>query len=281
MKIHVEAFASAGDVLGRDSLEITLPEGAGLAELRAELMSRYPALEPIWPRLAVAVDDELAAGERALSDGSRVALLPPVSGGSGALPRVALVEEAIDAAAVERSVADPSCGAIVVFRGSVRDHHEGRAVVRLTYSAQRPMAEKALGRIVSELETGGCRVGIVHRLGEVPVGEASVVIAVAAPHRQTAYEASRAALERIKHEVPIWKQEHYADGGVAWREEEPLSDVGHRSSTSPGWQGLGLRNVSGRAQRIASGATGRISLGEPATAGSARGRMRTSAVPRE
>ncbi|MCP4656798.1 MAG: molybdenum cofactor biosynthesis protein MoaE [bacterium] len=70
---------------------------------------------------------------------------------------------------------------------------------------------------------GGCRVGIVHRLGEVPVGEASVVIGVAAPHRQAAYEASRTALERLKHEVPIWKREHYADGVVAWREEEPLS----------------------------------------------------------
>ncbi|MCP4662847.1 MAG: hypothetical protein GY856_46230 [bacterium] len=223
MKVHVIAFATAGDVLGRESLEITLPEGSGLAQLRDQLTARYPALEPIWPRLAVAVDDELTAGERVLSDGCEVALLPPVSGGSGAPPRAALVDEPIDVTSVERSVADPSCGAVLVFVGSVRDHHDGRAVVGLTYSAHRPMAEKALGRIASELEAGGCRVGMVHRLGEVPVGEASVVIAVAASHRQAAYEASRTALERLKHEVPIWKREHYADGGVAWREEEPLS----------------------------------------------------------
>src|SRR4029077_1345046 len=66
------------------------------------------------------------------------------------------------------------------------------------------------------------RAAIVHRLGEVPVGEASVVIAVASPHRGAAYEASRLALERLKAEVPIWKREHYAGGGAVWREEETL-----------------------------------------------------------
>ena len=77
--------------------------------------------------------------------------------------------------------------------------------------------------IVGELEAGGdVRVAIVHRLGDVPVGEPSVAIAVASAHRQAAYEASRTALERLKREVPIWKREHYADGRVAWREEEPL-----------------------------------------------------------
>jgi molybdopterin synthase catalytic subunit len=98
-------------------------------------------------------------------------------------------------------------------------------VARLTYAAYRPMAERTLGRIVADLEAAheDLRAAIVHRLGEVAVGEASVVIAVASPHRDAAWAASRQALERLKREVPIWKREHYADGGAAWREEEPLA----------------------------------------------------------
>ena len=229
MKVTVVAFATASDVLGREGVEIELPEGSRLADLRVELTRRYPDLEPMWPRLAVAVGGQLADAERLLHDNTEVALLPPVSGGEGEAPgheapRAELVDEPIDTAAVERRVADAASGAVVLFLGTVRNHHRGRGVERLTYSAYRPMALANLQRIVAELETERqvC-VAIVHRLGEVPVGEASVVIAVASAHRQAAYEASREALERLKREVPIWKREHYADGDVAWREEEPLA----------------------------------------------------------
>jgi len=176
-------------------------------------------------RLAVAVDGELTTADAVLADGCEVALLPPVSGGSSdaRAALVDLVDGPIDVAAVERSVAGPGCGAVVLFLGTVRNHHAGRAVERLTYSAYRPMALAGLRRIAGELEgAGSCRVGLVHRLGEVAVGEPSVVIAVASAHRQAAYEASRDALERLKREVPIWKREHYAGGDAAWREEERL-----------------------------------------------------------
>ncbi len=221
MKVRVIAFATAGDVLGKEVLELTLPEAAGLAELRRALVERHAPLEVLWDRLAVAVDGELVRGEKRLSDGCEVALLPPVSGGA---PRAALTDAPIDVAVVERSVASASRGAVLLFLGTVRDHHRGRPVARLTYSAYREMAEQTLERIASELEAGAerLRVAIVHRLGEVPVGEASVVIATASPHRAAAYQASREALERLKREVPIWKREHYADGETVWREEEPL-----------------------------------------------------------
>ncbi len=139
--------------------------------------------------------------------------------------RAGLVEEPIDVAAVERAVAAPECGAVLLFLGTVRDQHQGRTVRLLTYTAYRPMALKVLERITKELEREdpSLRLAIVHRLGDVEVGEASVVIAVASPHRQAAYEASRLALERLKREVPIWKRERYDDGEVAWREEEPLN----------------------------------------------------------
>jgi molybdopterin synthase catalytic subunit len=89
------------------------------------------------------------------------------------------------------------------------------------------MAEEGLRRIVDDLEASapGLKAAIVHRLGEVPVGEASVAIAVGSPHRAAAYEASRTALERLKTEIPIWKREHYTEGPPLWREEEPLTPL--------------------------------------------------------
>ncbi len=227
MRIRVLAFASAGDALGAGERDVELPAGSRVADLRRLLERDHPGLAPLWPRLAVAVDGRLAGAEEPLAEGAEVALLPPVSGGSGAAdsPRAALVEGPLDVAAAIAAVAGAERGAVLVFLGTVRDAHAGRRVERLTYSAYRPMAEARLAAIVADLEAGhpGLRAAVVHRLGEVRVGEPSVVIAVASPHRAAAYAASRTALERLKAEVPIWKREHYAGGGAAWREEEALA----------------------------------------------------------
>jgi MoaE-MoaD fusion protein len=228
MRIRLLAFASAGDALGASEIDLEIADGSRIADLRARLDSEYPRLAPLWPRLAVAVDGTIAAPGDTIPAGAEVALLPPVSGGSeGARSGSAtadLVDGPLDADAVTAAVAGPGRGAVLVFLGTVRDQHAGRAVAKLTYTAYRTMARAALARIVAELEAShpGLRAAIVHRLGEVPVGEASVVIAVASPHRAAAYEASRLALERLKTEVPIWKREHYVEGAAAWREEEPL-----------------------------------------------------------
>ena len=225
MKIRLLAFASAGDALGTTEMEIEMPEGSRVADLRARLDAEHPKMRALWPRLAVAVDGRVVAPDEALTPGAEVALLPPVSGGSGVREgRADLVDGPIDTDAVVAGVSGPGCGAVLVFLGTVRDSHAGRRVEKLTYSAYRRMALDGLERIVTDLEAAspGLRAAIVHRLGEVPVGEASVVIAVASPHRAAAYEASRTALERLKAEVPIWKREHYAEGPAIWREEEPL-----------------------------------------------------------
>lgn len=233
MRIRVLAFASASDALGAGELPLELPAGSTVADLRSLLEERRPELAGLWSRLAVAVDGKVVAAGAELSDGSEVALLPPVSGGgpgpepaapAAVRPRAELVEAPIDVAQVAAAVSAPSRGAVLLFLGTVRDSHRGRRVERLTYSAYRAMAEARLAAIVAEIEAAGddLALAIVHRLGEVPVGEASVVIAAASPHRAAAYEASRRALERLKHEVPIWKRERYADGEASWREEEPL-----------------------------------------------------------
>lgn len=237
MRVRLLAFASASDALGTGELELELSDPARVADLRAWLDARYPALAPLWPRLAVAVNGSIARSDDPLSEGAEVALLPPVSGGSGEAagggaprPKVELVDAPIDPQDVIARVASPACGAVLLFLGTVRDHSRRRdeaaaAVLKLTYTAYRPMACQALERIAADLEraTDGLHVAIVHRLGEIPVGEPSVAIATAARHRAAAYDASRQALERLKSEVPIWKLEHYSDGNAAWREEEPLA----------------------------------------------------------
>ena len=230
MKITVVAFATASDALGAPEREMEVPEGTRVEELRQRLEAEHPELAPLWPRLAVAVDGEVATPDTEIPAGAEVALLPPVSGGSPGADgrrrlRAALTDGPIDVERVTAAVARPSRGAVLLFLGTVRDHHRGRPVLRLTYSAYRSMAEERLLRIVDELEAGGDDLGvaIVHRLGDVAAGEPSVAIACASPHREAAYGASRTALERLKKEVPIWKREHYADGEAAWREEEVLS----------------------------------------------------------
>jgi molybdopterin synthase catalytic subunit/molybdopterin converting factor small subunit len=242
MRIRLLAFASASDAIGAAELDLDLPEGARVADLRAWLDPRYPGLAPLWTRLAIAVDGAIAKPDSPLAEGAEVALLPPVSGGSGgedassgkpAVRQVELVDSPIDPQDVLSRVSSPARGAVVLFLGTVRDRPKAadgpavapRAVLKITYSAYRPMALRTLERIAADLEAAGqgLRLAIVHRLGEIPAGEASVVIATAAPHRAAAYEASRRALERLKAEVPIWKLEHYADGQAVWREEEALA----------------------------------------------------------
>jgi MoaE-MoaD fusion protein len=224
MRIRLLAFASAGDAVGRETQEVDLPAGSRVADLKARLGGEHPALVPLWPRLAIAVDGELAGEDRVLADGAEVALLPPVSGGAPDAPGAALVDGPIDVPALLARVAAPGRGAVLLFLGTVRDRHRGREVGKITYSGYRPMALARLAAIVAELEAEhpGLAAAIVHRLGEIAPGAASVAIATASPHRAEAYAANRRALERLKAEVPIWKREHYVDGEAAWREEESL-----------------------------------------------------------
>lgn len=222
------SFATALDAVGSAETEHELPDGSTIADLIEGLTAAYPTLAPLWPRLAVAVDGEVATDRSApLHDGAEVALLPPVSGGSCGTTSGRLRDGAVNEATVSEvraAVEDAGKGAVVVFVGNVRNSFGDRPVERITYSAYPAMAELRLARIVSELEAAepGTRVEIVHGLGTLEVGDASVVIATASAHRRQAYDTNRLALERLKAEVPIWKREHYRDGQSSWREEEPL-----------------------------------------------------------
>jgi molybdopterin synthase catalytic subunit len=135
---------------------------------------------------------------------------------------IAITDQPIQTAAVEAAVARPEAGAILTFSGVTRDNFGGRPVTGLSYEAYEPMALSVMTEICEEAAARwpGTRVAMVHRIGALAVGEVSVVIAVSTPHRADSYAASRFAIDALKERVPIWKKEHYADGGDAWKENQ-------------------------------------------------------------
>lgn len=136
------------------------------------------------------------------------------------LPDVAVIDHGLDVAALRAALTDPAAGAVVLFEGCARNHHEARAVEELAYEAYPPMAEKELARLRSEAMAhfGLLRCVIHHRIGTVPLTEAAVVVGCASAHRQASFEAVGWIMDEIKKSVPIWKRERYLAGAEAWVE---------------------------------------------------------------
>lgn len=132
---------------------------------------------------------------------------------------VAIAEKPLSLDAAQRFVADPAHGAYNSFVGMVRDRNFGRDVVGVSYDVFEPLALTMLQRLCEEVRAehgGAINIYLVHAKGRLAVGEASVVIAVTTPHRAEGFTACRRLIERLKHEAPIWKQEHYTDGDSEW-----------------------------------------------------------------
>ena len=129
-----------------------------------------------------------------------------------------LTEEPIRLDPLIDQVRGPDRGGIAIFLGLVRDHHQGRSVLGLDYSAYGPMAEQVTVEIVREVEGGGSRVSVVvqHRIGALTIGDTAVAVVAAAAHRGEAFDACRYVIEELKKRVPVWKKEMYADGTVEW-----------------------------------------------------------------
>ena len=159
--------------------------------------------------LLYAVNKEYAERDRTLADGDEVALIPPVSGGA-----FRLTSEPLSLDAVVDEVRSDQAGAIATFIGTTRLQSRGRAVLHLDYEAYQEMAEQVMAQIAAELKRRYdlCEIAIHHRTGRVEIGEASVVIAVSAPHRQDALAACKDAIDTLKEQVPLWKKEFYEDG---------------------------------------------------------------------
>ena len=205
-------------------MRVTVKLFAGLRE-RAGWKEReldgVEQVSDVWPALELgdepkgllyAVNRGYADLDRRLADGDEVALIPPVSGGAFRLGTEPL---SLDAAVDE--VRSDEAGAIATFIGTTRLQSRGRTVLHLDYEAYEEMAEQVMAEIATELKTryDVCEIAIHHRTGPVEIGEASVVIAVSAPHRQDALAACKDAIDTLKERVPLWKKEFY-EGGEEW-----------------------------------------------------------------
>lgn len=219
IQITLRCFASVREVLGTDVLEVSVAAGTSIDGLRKKLGDQYPGLMRL--PVAFAVNRDYARSETVLQDGDEVAFIPPISGGTGAMDlyRFDLVDGCIDPRAIEAECRTDADGAVVTFAGTTRNHNEGAEVLSLSYETYTEMAQRVMCHLFEEAVKRFpiTRARVVHRLGEVPVGEASVVVVVASPHRGPAFDACRFLMDRLKNEVPIWKREKLKDGdGERW-----------------------------------------------------------------
>jgi molybdopterin synthase catalytic subunit len=251
MRIRVRLFAIQRELAGTREHALDLPDGATIAEAWDGLVAAFPALAPGRGSVRFARNGAYAEAATPLSEGDEVAMIPPVSGGAGTgrgagMGREAgmgrgpgthrileLRPEAFDASILgelaDRLATDED-GAAVGFLGRTRRspgtpapgqeaeaaRHAGRAVEALEYEALEPMALTVLGEIADEIVARFSvdRIAIVHRLGEVPLGEASIAVVTVSPHRAAAFDAARYAIDETKARAPIWKAEQFADGHV-------------------------------------------------------------------
>jgi molybdopterin synthase catalytic subunit len=229
MRIEVKLFAGLREAAGAGEVTVELEDGASAAGL-LEQLKQSPGLGEVLTAMPVrvAVNRAYVDGEARLSDGDEVALVPPISGGAQVSAKVS--EAPLDVAAVVDAAGDPAAGAVVVFQGNTRE------VARLDYEAYGEMAEQRIGEILTDcVEAHGLTAAVAeHRTGPVPLGEASVLVAVSAPHRPEAFAGAREAIDRIKAEAPIWKVEVEADGSRSRVEGTmPEVDGGRAGGTMP------------------------------------------------
>jgi molybdopterin synthase catalytic subunit len=232
LRVHVRLFAIQRELAGAKQISLELPAGATIEDAWAAVVARHPVLAPGRPSLRFARNGDYADAGTQLADGDEVALIPPVSGGArvrileiveGPLARTILAD-------LEDRLATDEDGAVVGFIGRTRispgtpapgqeaeaARHAGRSVESLGYEAHETMAVRVLAAIADEITErfGVERLAIVHRTGEVPLGEASIAVLAVAPHRDAAFRAARYAIDETKARAPIWKSERFRDGHV-------------------------------------------------------------------
>ncbi len=219
MQVQVRLFARYRELAGTGSLSLDVPDNSTALDVFDRVAARYPDMQPMRGSTLMAVDQEFVKPGTELRDGEELALMPPVSG--GAVPLIRVQSEPLDLNELIAAVSHDAAGAVVTFAGIVRDHHEGKRVTGIRYDAYGEMAEAMMRRIAREVceRWPECDIALLHRTGKLEIGEASVLIAVSAPHRGEAFDACEYAIDTLKQIVPIWKKEAYEDGEV-WLEYE-------------------------------------------------------------
>ena len=232
VSVRVRLFAVQRELAGTRDVSLDLVDGATVEDAWTALVDRYPVLGPGRSSVRFARNGDYAEPTTPLADGDEVAMIPPVSGGSGV--RILELQETPFSASILAELADrladPGDGAIVAFLGRTRAtpgtpapgqeaeaaRHAGRTVDALDYEAHESMALRQLATIADEIEArfGVTGLAIVHRTGTVPLGEPSIAVVAVSPHRDAAFTAARYAIDETKARVPIWKAERFADGHV-------------------------------------------------------------------
>lgn len=249
MRVRVRLFAMQRELAGTRDVKLELADGADIGAAWDALVALHPGLAPGRDSVRFARNGAYAEATTALEEGDEVAMIPPVSGGadpSGSVPEMRILQVRPESFGAEiladltDRLATAEDGAVVGFLGRTRvtpgtpapgqeaeaARHAGRAVESLEYEAHESMAIGVLGQIADEVQArfGVDRLAIVHRTGEVPLGEASIAVVAVAPHRSSAFDAARYAIDETKARAPIWKAERFADGHV-W--------IGHTARTGP------------------------------------------------
>jgi molybdopterin converting factor subunit 1 len=238
MRIRVRLFAIQRELAGTREVELELPAGASIEDAWSALVARHPTLAPGRAYVRFARNADYADAETPLADGDELAIIPPVSGGAaigdhGGIRILELRDEPFGTSVLGElgdRLATDADGAIVGFLGRTRSsagtpapgqeaeaaRHAGRAVESLGYEAHESMALAMLERIADEIAErfGVVRIAILHRTGEVPLGDPSVAVVAVSAHRDAAFAAARYAIDETKARAPIWKAERFADGHV-------------------------------------------------------------------
>jgi molybdopterin synthase catalytic subunit len=269
VRIRVRLFALQRELAGTREIALELPDGATVEAGWQALVALHPVLTPGRPSMRFARNGDYADADEALADGDELAFIPPVSGGAGGRERASggggasggatLPDRILELRAepfgtgileeLAERLATPADGAVVAFLGRTRitpgtpapdqvaeaARHAGRDVETLEYETHETMALRILGDIADEIahRFGVERLAIVHRTGDVPLGEPSIAVVAVAPHRGPAFDAARYAIDETKARAPIWKAEHFADGhvwtGAPARTEPSPEPEGHAS----------------------------------------------------
>ncbi len=265
LRIRVRLFAMQRETAGMKELRVEVPLGSTVEDAWSAIVATVPALASGRTSLRFAVNGTYAKPDTLLADGDEVACIPPVSGGADVetdtdVDAAADVDRGFTGRRILEIRAEPipdglleeligrlatdEDGGVVAFLGRTRvtpgtaapgqealaAAHEGSAVEGLEYEAFEPMALGVLGQIADEIEArwGIRHLAIVHRTGAVPLGDVSVAVVAASPHRDAAFEAARYAIDETKARAPIWKSERFEDGHV-W--------IGHPARTGPAASG--------------------------------------------
>jgi molybdopterin synthase catalytic subunit len=201
MRVTVQFFSFLRQLTGTTELPLELPANATIEDLRAELCQRFPRLRDAEKSVLIAIGVEFAAPTQRLRDGDVVSLMPPLQGGVD--DELLITDKPIPAEPVAGDV-----GGVVIFWGIVRDREDGQPIRALEYTAYREMAEHQFRKIIDETKRRWPlkRIRVVHRLGEIPVGEASLLVRVEAAHRGEAFAAAQFVVDELKQKVPIWKR---------------------------------------------------------------------------